>query len=101
MIHLIGTPKQDYEVICPENLILEVLVKVRVKDEHNQDCSSEVDDVEELAAAATKHLEFLEQKNYAECSFIIYRERKDSGETVTNTEPFPLYLPPARFQLKL
>ena len=38
---------------------------------YNQDCSPEVDDVEGLAAAATKHLDLLKQKDEAESSFII------------------------------
>ena len=33
---------------------------------YNQDCSPEVDDVEGLAAAATKHLELLKQKDETE-----------------------------------
>jgi hypothetical protein len=40
---------------------------------YNRDRSPEVDDVEGLAAAATKHLELLKQKDEAESSFIIER----------------------------
>ena len=43
---------------------------------YNRDRSPEVDDVEGLAVAATKHLELLEQKDVAE-SRIYYR--KDSN----------------------
>ena len=35
-----------------------------VQEEYNQDHSPEVDDVEGLAAAATKHLDLLKQKDY-------------------------------------
>ena len=38
---------------------------------YNQDRSPEVDDVEGLAAAATKHLELLIQNDEEESSFII------------------------------
>jgi hypothetical protein len=38
---------------------------------YNQDRSPEVDDVEGWAAAATKHLELLKQKDRAQGSFII------------------------------
>jgi hypothetical protein len=38
---------------------------------YNPDRSPEVDDVEGLAAATTKHLELLKQKDEAESSFII------------------------------
>jgi predicted protein tyrosine phosphatase len=38
---------------------------------YNRDRSLEVDDVEGLAATATKHLELLKQKDVAESSFII------------------------------
>ena len=49
------------------------------------------------AAAATKHLELLKQKDEAEGSFII---EKIVGKLLRtqNTRPFPLYLHPARFQ---
>ena len=42
-----------------------------VKEVYNRDRSPEVDDDESLAAAATKHLELLKQKDEAESSFII------------------------------
>ena len=42
-----------------------------VQEVYNRDRSPEVDDVEGLAAAATKHLELLKQKDEAESSFII------------------------------
>ena len=42
-----------------------------VQEMYNRDCFPEVDDVEGLAAAATKHLELLKQKEKAEGSFII------------------------------
>ena len=42
-----------------------------VQEVYNQDRSPEVDDVEDLAAAATKHLDLLKQKDKAESSFII------------------------------
>jgi hypothetical protein len=42
-----------------------------VQGVYNQDHSPEVDDVEGLAAAATKHLELLIQKDKAEGSFVI------------------------------
>jgi hypothetical protein len=38
---------------------------------YNRNRSPEVDDVERLAASATKHLELLKQKDEAESSFII------------------------------
>jgi hypothetical protein len=38
---------------------------------YNPDCAPEVDDVLGLAAAATKHLELLKQKDEVESSFII------------------------------
>ena len=38
---------------------------------YNRDRSPEVDDVEGLASAATKHLELLKQKGKAEGSFIM------------------------------
>ena len=68
-----------------------------VQEVYNRDRSPEVDDVEGLAAAATKHLELLKQKDEAESSFII---EKIVGKLLRtqNTRPFPLYLPPARFQ---
>ena len=40
-----------------------------VQEVYNRDHSPEVYDVEGLAAAATKHLELLKQKNKAESSF--------------------------------
>ena len=56
-----------------------------------------VGDVEGLTVAATKHLELLKQNDEAESSFII---EKMVGKLLRtqNTRPFPLYLPPARFQ---
>ena len=42
-----------------------------VQEVYNWDRSPEVDDVEGLAAAATKHLDLLKQKDEAESSFII------------------------------
>jgi hypothetical protein len=42
-----------------------------VHEVYNRDRSQEVDDVDGLAAAATKHLELLKQKDKAESSFII------------------------------
>ena len=42
-----------------------------VQEVYNQDRSPEVDDVEVLAAAATKHLDLLKQKDEAKSSFII------------------------------
>jgi hypothetical protein len=42
-----------------------------VQEVYNRDRSSEVDYVEGLAAAATKHMEFLKQKDEAVSSFII------------------------------
>jgi hypothetical protein len=41
-----------------------------VQSVYNQDHSPEVDDVEGLAAAATKHLDLLKQKDVAESNFI-------------------------------
>ena len=62
-----------------------------------QDHSAEVDDIERLAVAATKHLELFKQKHKAEVSFII--ERIVGKLLITqNTRPFPLYPTPARFQ---
>jgi hypothetical protein len=43
---------------------------------YNRDRSQEVDDVEGLAVAATKHLELLKQKDEPESSFIL----EDSNE---------------------
>jgi hypothetical protein len=64
---------------------------------YNQDCSPKVDDIEGLAAAATKHLELLKQKDEAESSFII---EKIVGKLLSRTlDLFPLYLPTASFQL--
>ena len=40
---------------------------------YNRDRSPEVDDVEGLAAAATKHLELFKQKDEAESGFIIWK----------------------------
>ena len=66
-----------------------------VQEVYNRDRSPEVDDVEDLAAAATKHLDLLKQKDKAESSFII---EKTVGKLKTqNTRPFPFYLPTARF----
>ena len=67
-----------------------------VQEVYNRDCSPEVDDVEGLAAAATKHLELLKQKDEAESSFII---EKIVGKLLRmqNTRPFLLYLPPLTF----
>ena len=67
-----------------------------VQEVYNRDRSPEVDDVEDLAAAATKHLDLLKQKDKAESSFII---EKTVGKLLKtqNTRPFPLYLPTARF----
>ena len=64
---------------------------------YTQDSSPEVDDVEGLAAAATKHLELLKQKDKAGSIFII---DKIVGKRLRtqNTRPFPIYIPPARFQ---
>ena len=42
-----------------------------VQEVYNQDPSVDVDDVEGMAAAATKHLELLKQKQEAENSFIV------------------------------
>jgi hypothetical protein len=42
-----------------------------VQDVYHRDCSPEVDDVEGLAAASTKHLELLKQKDKAEKMFSI------------------------------
>ena len=42
-----------------------------VQEVYNRDQSPEVDDVEGLAAAPTKHMELLKQKDKAESSFII------------------------------
>ena len=42
-----------------------------VQEVYNRGRSPEVDDVEGLAVAATKHLELLKQKDEAESSFII------------------------------
>jgi hypothetical protein len=62
-----------------------------------RDCSPEVDNVQGMAAAAIKHLELLKQKDKAESSFII---ENIVGKLLRTqiTRPFPLYLPPARFQ---
>jgi hypothetical protein len=53
-------------------------------------CITEVDDVEGLAVAATKHLELLKQKDEAESSFII---EKIVGKLLSkqDTRPFTLY----------
>jgi hypothetical protein len=59
--------------------------------------SPEVDDVEGLATAATKHLEVLKERDEAEPSFIIEKIVGKLQRT-ENTRPFPLYLHPARFQ---
>ena len=49
-----------------------LLIYISVLQEvFNWDCFAEVDFVEGLAAAATKHLELLKQKDEAESSFII------------------------------
>ena len=57
---------------------------------YNPDCSRGGDDVEGFAAAATKHLELLKQKDKAESSFIIekivgklLKERRTLEETKT------------------
>ena len=42
-----------------------------VHEVYNRERSPKVDDVEGMTAAATKHLELLEQKNEAESSFVI------------------------------
>ena len=63
----------------------------------NQDRSPEVDDVEGLAVAATKHLELLKQNDEAESSFII-EKIVEKLLRMHNTRTFPLYLHPARFQ---
>ena len=47
--------------ICSNHYIYTTVVQ----EMYNQDRSPEVDDVEGLAAAATKHLELLEQKDKA------------------------------------
>merc|ERR1719318_2435321 len=67
-----------------------------VQEVYNRDRSPEVDDVEDLAAAASKHLDLLKQKDKAESSFII---EKTVGKLLKtqNTRPFPLYLPTERF----
>ena len=41
-----------------------------IQEVHNRDRSPEVDDVQRLAAAATKHLELLKQKDKAEDSHL-------------------------------
>jgi hypothetical protein len=46
-----------------------------VQEMCNRDLSPEVDDVEGLAAAATKHLDLLEQKDEDESSFIALRAK--------------------------
>ena len=57
---------------------------------YNRDCSPEVNDFEGLAAADTKHLELLKQKDESESSFII---EKTVGKRLRTqrTRPFPLY----------
>ena len=57
---------------------------------YNHDHSSELDDVEGLAVATTKHLQLLKQKDKSEGSFII---EKIVGKLIKseNTRPFPLY----------
>ena len=54
-------------VICSNRYIYTTVVQ----EVYNRDRSPEVYDVEGLAAAATKHLELLKQKDEAESSFII------------------------------
>ena len=66
------------EKITPERKSLNIVIKhfficsnpyiyaTVVQEVYNRDCSPEVDDVEGLAAAATKHLELLKQKDEAE-----------------------------------
>jgi hypothetical protein len=54
-----------------------------VQEVYNRDCSP--DDVEGLAAAATKHLELLKQKDEAESSFII---EKIMGKPLNRTLDF-------------
>ena len=48
----------EHVFICSNLYIYTTLVQ----EVNNRDCSPEVDDVEGLAAAATKHLELLNQK---------------------------------------
>ena len=64
---------------------------------YNRDCSPELDDVEGLAAAATKHLELLKQKDKTESSFIIEKiVRKlliGKEQKHCEKEVFTLFLP--------
>ena len=68
-----------------------------VQEVYYRDCSPEIDDVGGLAAAPTKHLELLKQKDKAEGSSII---ENILGKLLRseNTNRFQLHQPPARFQ---
>ena len=77
--------------ICSNSYIYTTVVQ----EVYNRDRFPEVDDVEDLAAAATKHLDLLKQKDKAESSFIIKKVWKLLK--TQNTRSFPLYLPTARF----
>jgi hypothetical protein len=59
-----------------------------VQELYNRDRSPEVNDVEGLAAATTKHLELLKQKDEAESSFII---EKIVGKLLSRTLDHPNY----------
>ena len=64
--------------MCPNIVMKHVFIlsntynyTIIVQEVYNRDRSPEVDDVEGLAAAATKHLGLLKQMDNAEGSFII------------------------------
>ena len=69
-----------------------------VQEVYSQDRSPEIDDVEGLAAAATKYLELLKQKDKAEGSFIIEQIVGKLLRTET-TRPFTLFLSPSKIPM--
>ena len=92
--NLQSSPVKEENVLTCSNPRIYTIV---VQEVYNRDRSPEFDDVEGLAAAATKHLELIKQKCKADGSFVI---EKIVGKLLRmeNTRPFPLYQPPARFQ---
>jgi hypothetical protein len=62
-IHIKSLNVVSKHVFICSNLYIYTTVVQKV---YNRDCSPEVDDVVGLAVAATKHLEFLKQKDEAD-----------------------------------
>ena len=75
-----------------------ILYTTVVQEVYNRDPSPEVDNVEGLAVAATKHLELFKQKHKAEGSFIIKRIVGKFLKT-ENVRPFPIHLTSSKFHL--